>query len=181
MRINCFGLHAIFLFYSFIHPKNLTNYRCSCKVQEQIFFNVILHVTILNPEIRSANTANLIPMSCPSVISSTLSACGQIRFRRHGQFLYANLLITQRKHIGRVQCSLCRVYSRVSLAVLLFSAFPVLLFALRRFEMLTDERLSGDGNRRKFHTLDKITTGCVLRKKQLLSNFYSPYFHVDGT
>lgn len=95
------------------------------------FPSVIHRLTIFNLEIRSANAANLIPTSRPSVIPPTLSAFGQIRFRRHGQFLYANLLITQRKHIGRVRCSRCRVYSRVSLAVLLSSALPALLFALR--------------------------------------------------
>lgn len=166
---------------SLVHPENLANYRCSCRRREYTFFSMILHLTIFNLEIGSTNAANLILTSCPSVIPPTLSAFGQIRFRRHGQFLYANLLITQRKHIGRVRYSLCVVYSRVSLAVLLSSALSALLFALRRFETPPDERSSGDGNHRKFHAPDKITTGCVLRKKQLLSNSYSLYFHVDDT
>lgn len=102
---------------SLVHPENLANYRCSYRRRQYTFFSMILHLTIFNPEIGSTNAANLILTSCPSVIPSTLSAFGQIRFRRHGQFLYANLLITQRKHIGRVRYSLC---------VVCIPAFPLL-------------------------------------------------------
>lgn len=116
---------------SFVHSENLANHRRDPFSSRS---------SIFNPAIRSADAANLIPTSCPKCHPSYFVCFWANPFPRHGQFLYANLLITQRKHIGRVRCSLCRVYSRISLAVLLSSTPPVLLFALRRFEMLAPLR-----------------------------------------
>jgi len=73
-------------------------------VSALILLRSICCLTIFNLEIGSADAVDLIPTLCPSVIPLTLSALGQIRLRSHGQFLYANLLITQRKHIGRIRC-----------------------------------------------------------------------------
>lgn len=117
--------------------------------------------TIFNPEIGSASAANLIPTSCPSVIPLTLSAFGQIRLRSHGQFLYANLLITQRKHIGRVRYPPPRVFPFSRPHVCPLHALVFLPFSsshsANRFQVYPSTLSSGDGNRGKFHALDKIT------------------------
>lgn len=91
------------------------------------------------------------------------SALRQIRSAAQEQFLYANLLITQRKHIGRVRCSSSRVFPFPSL-VFLSSPAPlssIVPFALRRFRT---RLYAGDGNRRKFHALStKLRQGVSRR------------------
>lgn len=183
MRINCFVLCNSLPAPSFapktwptIARAEIVYIYIGIYVSSSLLFSLVL--TIFNPGDRIGRHRKF--------NTDVMSKCRPthfVRFRAnpfpqpptHRQFLYANLLITQRKHIGQVRCSLPRVF-RIFLS---FSSHSVDSKCL--------PKLCGDGEIAENSALPyKIITGCMYASVRRMKQFachktlvHSSYFYVD--